>query len=1391
MRRDYFQTLIRDKSIPAANFRLAHLLLGERDRKPLASLVITTNFDDFLTRALQLFGKEHVVCDSPSTTQRLVLSNADRLQVVHVHGTYYFYEIKNLSGEVEEAAAASEETTATMGSLLEAVLRDQSPIVVGYGGWDGDVFMKSLQKRLKGGTLPQPLYWCCYRRNEWQTLPKWLRTHSSVRFVEPEESRSVGTSVAPKTQTPGYGAIVSAAADLLGQNPEPETFLDAQSVFDGLIQALDLKPPALTQNPIKFFADYLNRCLPQDGATQGTDLYKIKATIEELQAAANWILEYRRQRTATQKQLEAVRERLRGAKYVDAMPLVLGIDVKELSEQETNDLWEMAWEIVKSSEFGERPSDETLAMLDRFEQIAALLPIREDTSRRVTEGLIRRVIHLLSLNQFDEAGKSLFDLVERSQTSDDSAIRVLVADRLFEFGRSCLESDPTLSLQLSALLLKILGESPDERLWAVLDRALFMKGAAAFLTGSAREEAVDAWAKLQSRVSAGTSTLTPEFIAQVSVLQPNEGADQFSRLMRLSGMQSESMRLLIEADRLKQLGDPAIAQPAYDRLIESLKLQLAETKSLNADFPAATLIDLVAVVNPLVDALLIQADLQEAQGRRDESRRLREEAAAITQEHLNEEGSAERQRQLAGSFLTQGRFHEGLIALAAARDLFVKQKESVSAAETGADLANYFEWLGDDERALEETGRAEQLIATKLAGGTPSTSDVWASLGSAINLSGQASEADAFSEGLRQALEKAKLQKISIEIDQIRARIGRRAGRYDEAEQLFDRVAPHIPTYARPAIRWQIAMMRIRQERFEDALAILEEISADFETGVLRQKLPVFLRTKSEALLGLNRAEDALREIDGALEAIEKCYDPDALWTLHWIRARILERLGHRGKALEAILASTAIVDELRRAPLGWRLDSTFLRDKLPMFRRGIRLAVEVGDAATCCQLIEKVKARALAAALHAPAQSGGAVADSGDKRRVDQLSVELDALDYGAYMEGWTDDRQKQRRALLDERTALLERLRIADPRWRALTAPVPLNLAEVQAKLASRGQAVLDLFYEPERISVVLVTGDSLRVESRELAVETRKDIGQYLANLATPHPEARFFDPNVLPALDLESLLPASLVESALDARSLIVIPHGSLHLLLWAALPWRGQRLFERLPVSVLPNLACLTALQGGFTNPPHAAILGAPDYAPAGLTSLDGAREELRTVAEIYMDSAGLIGKPLTGANATESGFWELARAPQPKGAILHLACHARFENEEPQHSALQLADGQVDVAEISAARVNFEEVILSACNTGQRALKVQNVELTGDDILGLPGAFLEAGVRSVLVSIPPASDSAAIRFMALYHEERSAGTTPLCALQKAQVMMLAEGLHPIDTWIGFTLYGAQ
>jgi hypothetical protein len=51
-RQKYLAGLIRNKNVSQANFRLAHLLLNEEPgRTPLPTLVVTTNFDDHLSRS--------------------------------------------------------------------------------------------------------------------------------------------------------------------------------------------------------------------------------------------------------------------------------------------------------------------------------------------------------------------------------------------------------------------------------------------------------------------------------------------------------------------------------------------------------------------------------------------------------------------------------------------------------------------------------------------------------------------------------------------------------------------------------------------------------------------------------------------------------------------------------------------------------------------------------------------------------------------------------------------------------------------------------------------------------------------------------------------------------------------------------------------------------------------------------------------------------------------------------------------------------------------------------------------------------------------------------------------------------------------------------------------
>jgi CHAT domain-containing protein len=125
------------------------------------------------------------------------------------------------------------------------------------------------------------------------------------------------------------------------------------------------------------------------------------------------------------------------------------------------------------------------------------------------------------------------------------------------------------------------------------------------------------------------------------------------------------------------------------------------------------------------------------------------------------------------------------------------------------------------------------------------------------------------------------------------------------------------------------------------------------------------------------------------------------------------------------------------------------------------------------------------------------------------------------------------------------------------------------------------------------------------------------------------------------------------------------------------------------------------------------------------------------------------------------------------------------------NSGLLLTDGKIDAAEISRCRMKYEEVVLSACASGYRPTAIEGVPLTGDDVVGLPGAFLEAGARAVLVSITKARDDAALHFMTLYHEERARGARPLVALQQTQKELLASGEYPPYVWVGFTAYAGQ
>jgi CHAT domain-containing protein len=521
---------------------------------------------------------------------------------------------------------------------------------------------------------------------------------------------------------------------------------------------------------------------------------------------------------------------------------------------------------------------------------------------------------------------------------------------------------------------------------------------------------------------------------------------------------------------------------------------------------------------------------------------------------------------------------------------------------------------------------------------------------------------------------------------------------------------------------------------------------------------------------------------------------------------------GSNENALYAYSDAISTVNMLRKAPLGYRLDSTYLVNKIELFENAIKLAYYMGKGDRCYEFIELIKSRILTATLSIPL-----VVEQGEergvgplvndpsiplKKRFSQLTYEIDSLEYAGYNEGFTPELQQRRTSLLDERDALLERIRFSDPHWRVISQPVPFDLNEIANMLLQRKQKAHTLFYnrtQGEVIAVLIKENGKVVCDKVLMSPSIESKLDKYQHNLQTDKPNPELFDPCAQElSIDASDLVPSSLMKEAVqNDGGLIIVPHGPLHLVPWAALTLYGKRLFEYCPIGILPNLSCIRLLNSSdniSAEELKIAIVGPPTYqSMRSFRSIVGAEKEIELVETTYLDYGKKVLAPkLCGSTYAEENFWKLAlRQDITRGGILHIACHGTFDPYEPMNSALLLDNSKVDAAEIALHRIKYEEVVLSACSTGWRPSKVQDIELVGDDLLGLPGAFLEAGAKSVLVSIPPADDAAASQFMELYHENRVEGLTPLLALQKSQKTMLANAIFSPYSWVGFSVYGCS
>jgi CHAT domain-containing protein len=294
----------------------------------------------------------------------------------------------------------------------------------------------------------------------------------------------------------------------------------------------------------------------------------------------------------------------------------------------------------------------------------------------------------------------------------------------------------------------------------------------------------------------------------------------------------------------------------------------------------------------------------------------------------------------------------------------------------------------------------------------------------------------------------------------------------------------------------------------------------------------------------------------------------------------------------------------------------------------------------------------------------------------------------------------------------------------------------------------------------------------------------------------------------------LFPAPLRPHLEDCEVLLVIPHGPLHALPFAALRWgENQYLVERFGLAHAPSLSVLRQCRarsarrtrGGSSAPQSAlaaAIAAANDTNPA---TFEADAERLAEICRTESPATRVVRmtgpKPEDGRlPASKTGIVEEA----PAHELIHFACHGVFGGDQsfdPLDSGLLFSDGEkalsladaaamtpqarhrwiLSARDIFALRLRADLVTLRACSSGRSARQ------SGDELVGLTRAVLYAGAASLIVSLWNVNQKSSQLLLSAFYEtwlkpEPADGCGAVAkwkALQQAQIELLRHGYaHP-------------
>jgi CHAT domain-containing protein len=301
----------------------------------------------------------------------------------------------------------------------------------------------------------------------------------------------------------------------------------------------------------------------------------------------------------------------------------------------------------------------------------------------------------------------------------------------------------------------------------------------------------------------------------------------------------------------------------------------------------------------------------------------------------------------------------------------------------------------------------------------------------------------------------------------------------------------------------------------------------------------------------------------------------------------------------------------------------------------------------------------------------------------------------------------------------------------------------------------------------------------------------------------------------------VLPDSLIRLLPDSGEVVIVPHGSLSLVPFAALPLGGVSFGERYAVRFAPSIAALSELEaaaeqrknlGDDSGPARRARVSASALVVADPTmptvrAADGTGVTLGQLGGALAEGTALAKRlgvtVLSQGKATEAEV----RRRIGQASLVHFATHgyAYASEDRARDSFIALApdsarrggshDGLLTAGELlsdDSLRLSAELIVLSACQTGLGDVK------HAEGTIGLQRALLARGAGAVLVSLWSVDDDATRALMDRFYThwlEDPKGVSKAEALRLAQREVRTDASHPQWShprfWGAFQLVGSR